>query len=58
MSDNKKGLEALKNLLNFNEYLNEEYVREFGEESPYKADDKTEDFLREIIKKSEENKEK
>ena len=58
MSDDKKsGLEALKNLFYFNDYLNEEYVKEFGEESPYKPNEESENFLREVVKKSNDNKE-
>jgi len=54
--DNKKGLEALKHLLAAYDYLDSSYKQEFGEESPYKLEEESENLLRQVIKKSEEDK--
>ena len=59
MADDKSGLEALKNLLDAYDYLNDSYNEEFGEDCPYKIDGESENLLRGVVKKiDEENLEK
>lgn len=49
--------EKLKNLIDFNDLLNELHVKEFGEESPYKMSEETEAFFNKIINEGDENEE-
>lgn len=57
-NENRSPLDALKNLLDMNDYLNESYKEEFGEDSPYKFDGESEKALRDIMNKIDEDKEK
>jgi len=47
-------LEALKNLINNMDALNEEYNKDFGEDCPYKADEESEKILRDAVKENKD----